>query len=146
MEEPRMAKPKCRWESPSDWSEWSVWLAGGAPGPADQKYLYGHIWVTLSLCVHHRLWGAVALPLRAMLYIRQQTLPTIPKKRGWEFRTKLDLAARLVEWIAPIVKKAGKTLWVVVDGFYTKFPFLKRALSAGVVVVGRLRKDAALRD
>ena len=29
--------------------------------------------------------------------------------------TKLQLAARLVEWITPIVKKAGKTLWVVVD-------------------------------
>lgn len=239
-----MAKPKCLWESPSEWSEWSVWLAAGldarhrwrlpvllvgilfargrrtvttwlraagisadfadyyyflepvgrksesiatrllllvlrrlplgerllaviddsptkrygpqvegadihrnpTPGPADQKYLYGHIWVTLSLCVRHRLWGAVALPLRAMLYVRQQTLPTIPRKRGWKFRTKLDLAARLVEWIAPIVKTAGKTLWVVVDGFYTKLPFLKRALEAGVVVVGRLRKDAALRD
>ena len=24
------------------------------PGPADQKYLYGHIWVTLSLAVRHR--------------------------------------------------------------------------------------------
>ena len=27
------------------------------PGPADQKYLYGHIWVTLSLSVRHPLWG-----------------------------------------------------------------------------------------
>jgi hypothetical protein len=116
------------------------------PGPADQKYLYGHIWVTLSLSVRHPLWGALALPLRAMLYVRQKTMPTIPRKRGWKFRTKLDLAAQLVEWIAPIVKKAGKTLWVVVDGFYTKRPFLKRVLAEGVVVVGRLRKDAALRD
>ena len=116
------------------------------PGPADQKYLYGHIWVTLSLSVRHPLWGALALPLRAMLYVRQKTMPTIPRKRRWKFRTKLDLAARLVEWIAPIVQKAGKTLWVVGDGFYTKLPFLKRALSAGVVVIGRLRKDAALRD
>jgi hypothetical protein len=41
---------------------------------------------------------------------------------------------------------AGKTLWVVVDGGYTKVPFLKRAAAAGVVVIGRLRKDAALRD
>jgi len=117
-----------------------------SPGPADQKYLYGHIWVTLSLAVRHPLWGAMALPLRAMLYVRQQTLSSIPRKRGWKFCTKLELAARLVEWIAPIVQKAGKTLWIVVDGFYTKLPFLKRATKAGVVVVGRLRKDAALRD
>lgn len=116
------------------------------PGPADQKYLYGHIWVTLSLAVRHPLWGALALPLRAMLYVRQQTITKIPQHRNWRFRTKLELAARLVEWIAPIVKKAGKTLWVVVDGFYTKWPFLGPALRAGVVVVGRLRYDAALRD
>ena len=36
---------------------------------------------------------------------------------------------------------------IVVDGGYTKKPFLKRVLQlSGVVVVGRLRKDAALRD
>jgi hypothetical protein len=116
------------------------------PGPADQKYLYGHIWVTLSLAVRHPYFGALALPLRAMLYVRQKTIAKIPKWRGWTFATKLVLAARLVEWIAPIIKKAGKTLWIVVDGGYVKAPFLKRALRAGVTVIGRLRKDAALRD
>ncbi len=116
------------------------------PGPADQKYLYGHIWVTLSLAVRHPRFGTLALPLRAMLYVRQKTMALIPKWRDWTFATKLVLAARLVEWIAPIVKKAGKMLWIVVDGGYVKAPFLKRALRAGVTIVGRLRKDAALRD
>ena len=116
------------------------------PGPANQTYLYGHIWVTLSLALRHRLWGALALPLRSLLYVRQKTIPTIPTCRGWRFRTKLDLAARLVEWVAPLVRKAGNTLGVVVDGGYTKRPFLRRGIRAGVVVVGRLRKDAALRD
>jgi len=116
------------------------------PGPADQKYLYGHIWVTLSLAVRHPCFGPLALPLRAMLYVRRKTMAKIPKCRGWTFATKLVLAARLVEWIAPIVKKAEKTLWIVVDGGYVKKPFLRRALRAGVTVVGRLRKDAALRD
>jgi hypothetical protein len=116
------------------------------PGPADQKYLYGHIWVTLSLAFRHPLWGAMALPLRAMLYVRRKTIPTIPEGRNWTFRTKLEMAADLVEWLMSLVKKAGKTLWVVVDGGYTKLPFLKRTAAAGVVVVGRLRKDAALRD
>ena len=116
------------------------------PGPADQKYLYGHIWVTLSLALRHPRWGALALPLRAMLYVREKTLSTIPSKRGWRFRTKLVLAACLVEWIARLVKQAGKTLWVVVDGGYTKAPFLKPAIAAGATVIGRLRKDAALRD
>jgi len=116
------------------------------PGPADQKYLYGHIWVTLSLAVRHPQFGPLALPLRAMLYVRRKTMAKIPRWRGWTFATKLVLAARLVEWIAPLVKKAGKTLWIVVDGGYVKAPFLKRALRARVTVVGRLRKDAALRD
>ena len=117
------------------------------PGPADQPYLYGHIWVTLSLALRHPQWGALALPLRAMLYVRKQTIVTIPTWRGWRFATKLQLAARQLEWIVPILKRAGKTVWVVVDGGYTKRPFLKRVLKMPkVVVVGRLRKDAALAD
>ena len=115
------------------------------PGPADQTYLYGHVWVTLSLALRHPVFGALALPLRAMLYVRRKTIPTIPKERGWRFATKLVLAARLIEWIAPIVKQAGKTLWVVIDGGYTMRPFLRRAMRAGATVIGRLRKDAALR-
>ncbi len=116
------------------------------PGPADQKYLYGHIWVTISLALRHPKWGAMALPLRAMLYVRKQTMATIPPWRHWRFATKLQLAARLVEWVVPMLKKAGKTVWIVIDGGYTKRPFLKRVLKlSNVVVVGRLRKDAALR-
>jgi hypothetical protein len=239
-----MAKPKCRWTCPEDWSEWSAWLAAGlharhrwrlplllvgilfahgrrtvttwlraagisddfsdyyyflaslgrkteivatqllslilrtlplperllaviddsptkrygpkvegadihhnpTPGPADQLYLYGHIWVTISLALRHPQWGALALPLRAMLYVRQKTMVSIPRSRGWKFATKLVLAARLVEWIVPILIAAGKTLWVVIDGGYTKATFLSRVLKAKVTVVGRLRKDAALRD
>jgi hypothetical protein len=118
------------------------------PGPADQPFLYGHIWVTISLAVRHPLWGPIGLPLRAMLYVRRQTMAKIPKWRGWHrFATKLQLAARLVEWLAPLLQKAGKTVWVVVDGGYTKAPFLKRVLRIQqVVIVGRLRRDAALYD
>lgn len=116
------------------------------PGPADSAYLYGHIWVTLSLAFRHPQWGALALPLRAMLYVRRQTIPMIPRQRRWRFATKLTLAARLVEWLVPLLRKAGKTLWVVVDGGYTKRPFLQRVLRTGTTVVGRLRKDAHLRS
>ena len=117
------------------------------PGPADQPFLYGHVWVTISLALRHPKWGTLALPLRAMLYVRQKTMATIPKSRRWQrFATKLQLAARLVEWIVPLLKQAGKTVWIVIDGGYTKRPFLKRALRTGVTIVGRLRKDAALRD
>jgi hypothetical protein len=118
------------------------------PGPADQPFLYGHVWVTISLAVRHPNWGAIGLPLQAMLYVRKKTMTAIPKERHWRrFATKLQLAARLVEWAAPILKNAGKTVWVVIDGGYTKRPFLQRVLRIPqVVIVGRLRKDAALRD
>lgn len=117
------------------------------PGPAGQPFLYGHVWVTMSLALRHPQWGPLALPLRALLYVRQQTMASIPKSRRWgRFATKLQLAARLAEWIVPIMKTAGKTVWLVVDGGYTKRPFLKRAMKTGATVVGRLRKDAALRD
>ena len=117
------------------------------PGPADQPFLYGHVWVTISLALRHSKWGPLALPLWAMLYVRQQTMATIPKERCWfRFATKLQLAARLVEWIVPMLKNSEKTVWVVIDGGYTKRPFLKRALKTGVTIVGRLRKDAALHD
>ena len=35
------------------------------PGPADQKFLYGHIWVTISLVLRHPLWQTIGLPLLA---------------------------------------------------------------------------------
>jgi hypothetical protein len=117
-----------------------------APGPSDQQYLYGHVWVTLSLALRHPLWGALALPLRALLYVRRQTMAKIPRRRNWKFKTKLELAARLIEWLAPIARSAGKTLWVVVDGFYAKRTFVRPAMAAGVTVIGRLRKNAALHD
>lgn len=118
------------------------------PGPADQPFLYGHIWVTISLALRHPHWGPLALPLRALLYVRKATMASIPTCRRWyRFATKLELAARLVEWIVPILKRAGKTVWIVVDGGYTKRPFLRRVLRLSqIVVVGRLRKDAHLRD
>ena len=116
------------------------------PGPADQAYLYGHIWVTISLAVRHPQWGPLALPLRALLYVRQQTMAAIPRSRCWQrVATKLQLAARLVEWVVPLLRTAEKTVWIVIDGGYTKRPFLSRALKTGATIVGRLRKDAALR-
>jgi DDE superfamily endonuclease len=114
------------------------------PGPADQKFLYGHVWVTIAWVVRHPLWGAIGLPLRAMLYVRQKQIALLAYLYGVKFQTKLEMAGELVEWLADWLRFLGKTLWVVADGAYAKRPFLKRALAAGVTVVSRLRKDAAL--
>jgi hypothetical protein len=116
------------------------------PGPAGQKFLYGHIWVTVAWVVRHPRWGAIALPLRALLYVRQKHSAWLKQRYGVAFQTKLALAAELVEWLAGCLRCLGKGLWVVADGAYAKRPFLKRALAAGATVVSRLRQDAALRS
>jgi len=115
------------------------------PGPAGEKFLYGHLWVTLAWVVRHPGWGTLSLPLRALLYVRQKDVPRLAKAYPWEFHTKLELAVELVLWLTHWVGAPGKALWAVVDGAFAKRPFLKPVLALGLVVFSRLRKDAALR-
>jgi hypothetical protein len=115
------------------------------PGPAGTPFVYGHVWVVLGLLAAHPAWGAVALPLLARLYVRRKDLPAIEKAHRPEFRTKLELAAGLVRWAKCWLGFLGRPLWVVADGAYAKAAFLKPLTGLGVVVVSRLRRDAALR-
>ena len=48
------------------------------PGPAGEKFLYGHVWVTLVALARHENWGTIALPLQAQLYVRKSDLPKFP--------------------------------------------------------------------
>src|SRR5260370_15004405 len=116
------------------------------PGPAGQKFLYGHVWVTIAWIVQHPSWGVIGLPLRALLYIRQKDLGKIApcNRKHFPFRTKLELAAELVRWLADWLRFLNKTIWIVADRAYAKRPFVKAVLAAGVVLVSRLRKGAAL--
>jgi hypothetical protein len=114
------------------------------PGPAGEKFLYGHLWVTLAWLARHPLWHTLSLPLRALLYVRAKDVPALVKQYPWTFRTKLELAVELVRWLVIWLGHLGKALWLVVDGAYAKRPFLGPILALGVVVVSRLRKDAAL--
>jgi hypothetical protein len=116
------------------------------PGPSQQRYLYGHIWVTLAWVVCHPLWDVRALPLLGDLYIRQVDVAKIDADRRPPFATKLELAARQIRWLAQQVRDRGLPVWLVVDGFYAKRPVLKPARQEQVTVVGRLRCDAALWD
>lgn len=47
------------------------------PGPAGEKFVYGHIWVTLAWVVRHPLWDTLAWPLRALLYVRKKDVPRL---------------------------------------------------------------------
>jgi hypothetical protein len=116
------------------------------PGPAGEEFLYGHVWVTVAVLARHADWNTIALPLQAQLYIRQCDLAALPSDRRRPFRTKLELAAEQLSGLKPWVEGHFKERWAVIDGGYAKKSFLRPAQKDGWVVVGRLRKDAALRS
>lgn len=116
------------------------------PGPTHQRYVYGHVWVTLAWLVRHPDWHVRALPLLADLYIRQVDIPKIDVDRRPTFATKLELAAEQIRWLAQQVRSSGLPVWLAIDGFYAKRPVLKPARQEQVTIVGRLRCDAALWD
>ena len=114
------------------------------PGPAGGPFVYGHVWVVLGLLARHPVWGVVALPLLARLYVRQKTLAGIAPEHRPAFRTELEMAVELVRWAVSWLGHLGKPVWVVADGAYAKAPFLKPMRALAVTVVSRLRKDSAL--
>jgi len=83
------------------------------PGPAGEQYLYGHVWVTLAWLAAHPLCGALALPLQALLYVRQKDVPQLSKEYPWAFKSKLELAVELVDWLLAWLGRAGKAVWLV---------------------------------
>jgi SRSO17 transposase len=115
-----------------------------SPGPAKEKYVYGHVWVTLAALAPHPDWGTVALPLQAQLYIRKGDLGKLPPERPRDFRTKLELAAQQLRWLRIWAGWQFTELWAVADGAYAKRPLLRAARAQDITVVSRLRKDAAL--
>jgi hypothetical protein len=110
------------------------------PGPSGAEFLFGHVWVTISWLVRHPQWGCIGLPLLARMYVRQKDLEVMENvgKAPWKFRTKLELAAGLVEWCVRLFQNwFRRRVLVVADGAYAKRPFLQRVLATGAVVVSR---------
>jgi len=115
------------------------------PGPAQQKFLYGHVWVTLAWMVQHPCYHTLGLPLLASMYVRQADRERFPKDKYCPpFQTKLEQAADQIRWLKERLAGTDKPIWVVGDGAYSKRPVLRVARQEGVVFIGRLRKDAAL--
>ncbi len=73
-----------------------------------------------------------------MLYVRKRTMAMIPKVRGWQrFATKLQLAARLMEWIVPILKTVhGQTTTKTYKTFLATY-----APVGGVIRVVLVKED-----
>jgi len=116
------------------------------PGPSKAKFIYGHVWVTLSVLVRHVSWGTMGLPLLAKMYVRAKDIAQLPGQYQVPFQDKLQQGGELVQWASECCKRLGKALWVVTDGGYTKRRFIKPVVAAGVTLITRLRKDAGLYD
>jgi hypothetical protein len=116
------------------------------PGPAGERFVYGHVWVTLALLVCHPLFGPIALPLLSRLYIRQKDHPKLlpDYQQQHPFRTKLELAGELLRWLADWKGRRFVRVRVLCDGAYGKRPLLRLAQELGFVVFSRLAKNAAL--
>lgn len=116
------------------------------PGPAGEKFVYGHVWVTLAALAKHPAWGTVALPLQASLYIRRKDIDALPADYRRPFCTKLQQAAEQLRWLKTWSGTRFSSLWAVTDGAYAQRPYLRAAHQEGIIVVARLRKNAALRS
>ena len=115
------------------------------PGPAGGPFVYGHVWVVLGVLAAHPAWGTIALPLLARLYVRQKDLGGIPAEppagvpdQAGPGRRVGDLGPGLAGRARPadLGRRPGRT----------QADVLTPLRAAGVTVVSRLRKDAALWD
>ncbi|MCS7304155.1 MAG: transposase [Thermoguttaceae bacterium] len=114
-----------------------------SPGPGEGAFCYGHCWVRLAWAWRTAHWGTVAVPLGSKLYVRKEDLEKLPA--NWPFRTKPQLGLELVLEVAQELQKKGFQVVIVQDGAWAHRPYICR-LRKGGLVVGRLRKDAALCD
>ena len=110
------------------------------PMPDGRKFVYGHVWVTLSAIARHKNFGTIGLPLLARMYVKARDVKNI----GLVFKSKTEQAVELAKWAYKCCKNLGKRLWIVTDGGFTRASFLKPAIKTGVVIITRLRKDAVL--
>ena len=119
------------------------------PGPAGEKWLYGHNWVCLAFLLTHSLWGVLALPVLSRLYVRRDDVAKLRAKHGtWKFQTKHALALELVREVIGRLRALGSRAgWIIImDGAYAAKNLLRPLLAEGVQIISRLRRDARLFD
>ena len=118
-----------------------------SPGPAGEKFVYGHVWVTLAAILPHPTQGARALPLRADLYVRHKDVTPALRRQGVVFRTKLEGAVEQLRWLDTWTRPSVRRIDGVVDGAYAKRPVLRLAREVKrLTLFSRLPRNAALRS
>jgi DDE superfamily endonuclease len=81
-------------------------------------------------------------------YVRARDLTPDLKAQQWQFRTKLELAAKQLQWLhqwtALGTAARAEAIQVVADGAYAKRPLLRVIRQLGWTLVSRLPRNAAL--
>jgi hypothetical protein len=116
------------------------------PGPARQPHLYGHVFVVLAVIACHPLWGNLALPLLASLYLRRCSLDDLPSPDRPEFQTKIEQLQSAIAQLWPWLVLLGKPIHIVVDGAYAAGDFLDDMREKKITVFSRLRANARLHE
>jgi hypothetical protein len=114
------------------------------PGPAGEAFFYGHVWVCLAAILKHPDWGTLALPLLGEMYIRQKVIDNMDPDHRVPFRTKLQQAGEMLDWLDIWLSDRFEEIWLLIDGGYSKQPVLREARAKNIVVFGRLPCNAAL--
>ena len=115
-----------------------------SPQPGEGAFCYGCSWVTVACVLRHPLYGPVCIPIGSKLQVSREGMGKMPPY--WGFQTKPQLALEQVLEVAEELQKQGIPVMVVQDGAYTHREYVRRLRAAGLVVIGRLRSDAALWD
>jgi hypothetical protein len=64
------------------------------PMPDGRKFVYGHVWVTLSAIARHKTFGTIGWPLLARMYIKANDVQNV----ALSFNRKTEPAAELAKW------------------------------------------------
>ena len=78
------------------------------PGPAGEKFVYGHIWVTLAWLARHPAWDTLALPLRALLYVRAKDVPKLAKRYSVDVSHQAGIGRRIGALAVRLVGRHGQ--------------------------------------
>jgi hypothetical protein len=100
------------------------------PGPSGSEFPYGQVWGTIRWRVTHCPWGCIGMPLLALMYVRRRDLQILENiaKAPRKFRTKLVLAAELVEWCVRLLQSWFQKRVMVI---------IAKAVTTRIVLYGR---------
>lgn len=116
------------------------------PSKTDARLCYGHSWVVLAIVLPHPTRGAIVIPLRHLLYIRENDVKKLTPKHQKEhpFRTKLAMATELIHWAYEQFSPLNKGMTLLIDGGYASNDVIAAAQKVKMKVITRLRKDSAI--